>query len=117
MPTLALWSLIGLISIVVIVHITSFIFNILDDRFYSIFHIIGPILSVFFFYSFFNNYLISIILTLCIGILWEIFEYCEWKFILKKKKYKPDPVDTRNDLVLDFLGSLIGVLFLSLLPK
>ena len=37
---LALWSFIGLISIVIFVHITSFVFGILNDRFYSIFHII-----------------------------------------------------------------------------
>ena len=109
---LALWSFIGLISIVIFVHITSFVFGILNDRFYSIFHIIGPILGVFFFHSFTENYFFAVILTVFLGISWEIFEYCEWKFILKKKKYKPDPVDTRNDLALDFLGSLIGVVIL-----
>jgi len=114
MPNLALWLLIGLISIVVLVHITSFVFNILDDRFYSIFHLGGAILGVFFFYSFTGSYVFSIILTQLLGILWEIFEWSEWKFILKKKKYKPDPIDTRNDLVLDFIGSLLGIGLLQL---
>lgn len=111
---LALWSFLGLISLVIISHITSFVFNILNDRFYSIFHLAAGILAMFFFYTFTHNFIFSIILTQILGISWEVYEWYQWKLILKKKKYKPDPTDTRNDLVIDFIGSLAGTVFIAL---
>lgn len=111
---LAIYSFTGLVSLVIISHVTSFVFHILDDQFYSFFHLAAGILAVFFFYSFTNNYITSIVLTELLGIAWEIYEWFEWKLMLKKKKFKPQADDTRNDLILDFLGSLVGVVILSL---
>ncbi|MBI4066871.1 hypothetical protein HY407_00665 [Candidatus Gottesmanbacteria bacterium] len=111
---LALWSFLGLIALVVISHITSFVFHILNDRFYSFFHLAAGILAAVFFYTLTQNFIISIILTFILGITWEIYEWYQWKLILKKKKFKPDPTDTRNDLVIDFIGSLIGIGFIAI---
>lgn len=112
---LAIYSFMGLMTLVSISHITSFIFHIMDDQFYNFFHLSAGILAVFFFYSISNNYIISIILTELLGIAWEIYEWCLWKLVLKKKKYQPQVEDTRNDLFLDFGGALMGILILSFL--
>ena len=111
---LTLYSFVGLISLVIIAHITSLVFHILNDRFYSFFHLAAGILAAFLFYNFSGNYIKSIILTVFLGIAWEIYEWYEWKLILKKKKFQPQPDDTRNDLIIDFIGSLVGVAILAL---
>ncbi len=108
-----MYSLIGLIGLVILSYITSFAFHILNDRFYSVFHLTAGILAAFFFYSFTQNHILSIILTMVVGIVWEVFEWYQWKWILKKKKYQPKPDDTKNDLIVDFAGSLIGVVILA----
>lgn len=108
----AFYSFIGLVSLVIVSHITSFVFHILSDRFYSFFHLAAGILAAFFFYAFTQNYIISVVLTVFLGIAWEVYEWYEWKLILKKKKFQPQPDDTRNDLLVDLLGSLIGVALL-----
>lgn len=112
--TLAVYSFVGLIFLVIVSYITAFAFDVLNDRFYSVFHLAAGILATFFFYSFTQNHILSIILTMVVGIAWEIFEWYQWKWILKKKKYQPQADDTRNDLGVDFVGSLIGVMLLSL---
>lgn len=111
---ITVYSLIGLLSLVVLSYICTFILHIFNDRFYSIFHLAGGILSVYLFYSVTKNYLLSITLTIMLGIAWEIVEWGQWKLILKKKKYRPRFDDTRNDLILDFVGSITGALLLSL---
>lgn len=111
---IAVWSLLGLVSLVILSYITTFAFHIRSDEFYNYFHLAAGILAMFFFYSLTTNFLLSILLTELIGIIWEVYEWLEWKIILKKKKYQPQPDDTKNDLVLDFVGSLVGVVALVL---
>lgn len=53
--------------------------------------------------------------TLIIGISWEIYEWFLWKYVLKKEVFKPKKQDTINDLVLDSLGAITTILFLSIL--
>lgn len=108
-----MYSLIGLASLVILSYITSFAFHILNDRFYSVFHLVAGILAAFFFYSLTGSYIFSVVLTQCVGVVWEVFEWYQWKWILKKKKYQPQPDDTKNDLIVDFVGSLIGVAILA----
>jgi len=110
----AIWSLVGLVSLVILSHITTYLFHIRSDRFYSFFHLTAGILAAFLFYSMTGSYVLSIVLTLLLGIAWEIYEWYEWKLIIKKKKFMPQPDDTRNDLVVDFVGSLLGVAALAL---
>lgn len=108
------WSLLGLMGLVILSHITTYVFHIRTDEFYSYFHLTAGILSTFLFYSFSGDYGLSIVLTLLLGIAWEIYEWYLWKLVLKKKKFQPQPDDTRNDLVVDFVGSLFGVAALAL---
>lgn len=109
---LALFSFLGLLTLVITANITSFVFHILNDRFYNPFHLAAGILAVCFFYSFTHAVVPAVVLTMLLGIAWELYEWCLWKYILKKKKYQPQPADTRNDLLLDFAGSLIGIALL-----
>ena len=111
---LAIWSFIGLVSLVILSHITSLVFHILNDQFYSYFHLAAGILAVFLFFSLTGNFVISIVLTGLLGVLWEVYEWFEWKLIVKKKKFQPQLSDTRNDLMVDFVGSLVGVVILVL---
>lgn len=111
---LAAWSLGGLVGLVILARITTYLFHIRSDQFYSYFHLTAGILAVFLFYSFTGSYVLSIFLTLLLGIAWEVYEWYEWKLIVKKKKFQPQPDDTRNDLVVDFVGSLFGVAALAL---
>lgn len=111
---LTMYSFIGLVTLVATSYITTFVFNIFNDRFYSYFHLLGGIFGVIFFYTITRNYLFSIVLTEILGIGWEILEWGQWKLILKKKKYKPRFGDTRNDLFVDLAGSLSGVTLMAL---
>lgn len=52
-----------------------------------------------------------IFLVLGIGVMWEIGEWGLWKYFLKKKKYRPEKQDTINDICLDVIGALAGVIF------
>lgn len=112
--TLATWSLTGLVGLVILSHITTFLFHIRNDEFYRYFHLTAGILAVFLFYSFIGSYVLSIVLTILLGIAWEVYEWYEWKLVVKKKKFQPQQDDTKNDLVVDFVGALFGVAALAL---
>jgi VanZ family protein len=109
---LFVFSAIGLVFLVLLSYLCSFGLNILNDNFYTIFHLACGVLCFFLFFSLTQNYLLSIILTQVTGIGWEIFERYQWKLVLKKKKYRPKSSDTRNDLIVDFLGAMLGVFIL-----
>lgn len=111
---MVLLTFIGLISLVALSYITTFIFHIYDDKFYNYFHLIAGILSASLFYNLFQNYFLALILTVALGILWEIFEWLQWKLLIKKKLFKPNPLDTRNDLFLDFIGGILGLTLLKI---
>lgn len=103
------YSLAGLLALFFLSHFTGFIMGIRDDRFYSPFHFVGGMLSGFFFYGLTHSFALSIVLTMAIGVAWEIYEVLLWKYLLKQRKFKPKKDDTKNDLVLDFFGSLATV--------
>ena len=105
-------SLLGLISLYLIAQVTNFIFGIQNDKFYAPFHFAAGVMLGILFFTLTKNTFLTILLTLLIGILWEVYEYLMWKYVLKKNKFKPRRQDTINDLFLDFLGTLLGI-FLS----
>lgn len=111
---LVVWSIAGLVGLLILSRITTYVLGIRSDKFYSYFHLTAGILATFLFYSFTGSYVLSIALTLLLGITWEVYEWYEWKLVVKKKKFKPQPDDTRNDLVVDFVGSLFAVAALAL---
>lgn len=86
--------------------ISSFVFKIRTNIYYSFFHFVGGGLTYLFLLSIINNNIVSLIGVLVVGILWEIHEWILWKYILKKKRYKPEKKDTLNDIVLDIFGGL-----------
>ena len=102
-------SLLGLLGLYVISLITSFIFDIQDNRFYMPFHFLGGFLLTLLFFGITKNPGLAVMLTLLTGISWEIYEYLLWKYFLKKKKFKPQRRDTINDFFLDFLGALLAI--------
>jgi len=106
--------LFGLILLFALAQITTFVFKISRNRFYSPFHFAGGFLAALFSFSFVGNYLLALLLTIAIGVLWETYEYLFWKFVLKKKKFKPEREDTIQDIVLDFLGGITAVVILLL---
>lgn len=108
-------TLIFFIVLVLLYLVSEFCFYVLkitDQKFYSFFHLMGGSFIFLLINSFTKNYLISIATTLAIGILWEVHEWALWKYFLKKKKYKPETRDTRNDLVVDMTGATIALLVL-----
>jgi len=105
----ALLGLIGLISLFLVAQITTYIFGILSDRFYAPFHFLAGVMLGLLFYSITLNGLATILISLSIGTLWEVYEYLMWKFVLKKKIYKPKKSDTIADFCLDFLGVVVGI--------
>lgn len=105
-------SLLGLISLFALAQITTFVFKITRNRFYAPFHFAGGLLLAIFFFSLFGSYTFALLATLGTGVLWEVYEYLLWKFVLKKKKFKPERKDTVQDIVLDFLGGVTAVAIL-----
>ncbi len=88
------------------------ILKITDQKFYSFFHLLGGAFVFLFFDSLLSSYPLSLFLTLVVGVAWEIYEWALWKYFLKKKKYKPEAKDTRNDLIVDMTGATISLLVL-----
>lgn len=107
------WALVGLLAVYLLSHFAGYILNINDDRFYSPFHFTGGVLTAFFFYGLTNSYALSVAGTMAIGIAWEIYEVLLWKYVYKKRKYKPKKDDTRNDLILDLVGSLTTIFLIA----
>lgn len=109
LPPIAVLSLIGLAVLYFLSLYTGYKLRIAKDAFYAPFHFLGGVLVGLFFYSLTNRAALSILLTVAIGILWEIYEQIVWKIFVKKKKLQPKRQDTINDLVLDMLGSALAV--------
>lgn len=109
-----IWSITGLVALVLLSYFTGFVLHIRSDQFYSYFHLTAGVLAAFLFYSFTRNFVVAILLTVALGIAWEIYEWNMWKYVFKKKRFQPQPDDTRNDLVVDFVGALFGVAALAL---
>jgi|SRR3989344_3538792 len=105
-PPLA-YILFALFVLLATAEVSAFIFKIYNNRFYRIFHFIGGALVYLLFFNLTQNRLLSLVLVLVVGILWEIHEWVLWKFFLKKRVYKPEKKDTLDDLLMDFLGGLL----------
>lgn len=88
------------------------ILKIMDQKFYSIFHLLGGSFTFLLLNSILKSYLYAAGLTFVIGVIWEIHEWILWKYFLKKKKYKPEARDTKNDLIVDMTGATIALLVL-----
>lgn len=55
-----------------------------------------------------NFLLISILGAMFIAVSWEIFEFILGESLLQKVKY---PFDTMMDLIMDFLGAIVGCFY------
>jgi len=106
-------SFLGLILLYASAQIATFVFKKTDNEFYNYFHFTGGVLVGLFMYSFTNNYLTAFLLTIVIGLLWEVHEWILWKFFYHQKKFKQEKDDTINDLVLDGVGALVALVVLS----
>lgn len=104
-----LFSLLGLVIIYFLSNLSGFALDIRSNRFYTLFHFAGGFLVALFFFSFLNHYLFVLILTLVTGTLWEVYEWLLWKYVLKKKKFKPERQDTINDIIVDILGAMAAL--------
>lgn len=100
-------TLLGMFALYVLAQACAYIYKIHSDKFYIIFHFAGGTLTYLFFLGLTKNGLLSLGLVVAVGIIWEIHEWLLWKYFLKKKIYKPGGRDTKNDLIMDFLGALL----------
>lgn len=110
--SLAVKSLIGLIALFLVAQTTTFVFGVRNEKFYAPFHFGAGVFLGIIFFGLLGSPFQTIVLTIFLGILWEIYEEVMWKFFLKKRIFKPQRQDTVNDLFLDFLGSVFGIFIL-----
>jgi hypothetical protein len=103
---ITLYSFVALTFLYFLSYVCSYLFKIRSDKFYKWFHFAGGYLIYIFTNSLINNWLISLIITIFVGIAWEIYEWLSWKYIFKRKLEKPQKKDTIDDLIKDFLGGL-----------
>ncbi len=114
MNTITLLSALGLLFIFILAEVSYLRFKIYSDRFYSFFHFAGGIISYLFFYGVTNDYKTSFFFVVATGILWEIYEWVEWKYFRKKIIDKPRTKDTIEDLILDVIGAGVMLILLAL---
>lgn len=107
--SLTIFSFTGLVVLYFLSLFTSYKLKISNDNFYAPFHFLAGGLVGLFFYSLSSNLKLSLLLTLVVGIIWEIYEQIIWKVFVKKKQLRPKRQDTVNDLILDVLGSLLAI--------
>ena len=100
-------SFAGLIILFLLGEVCGYVLKIRANSFYAFFHFTGGALVFLFLHSFLANYYVCLLLTELVGVLWEIYEWALWKYFLKKKLFKPERNDTRNDLILDFIGGTV----------
>jgi hypothetical protein len=86
--------------------ISTYIFKIYSNKYYSVYHFVGGGLTYLLILGITKSSLISLAGVLVVGIVWEIHEWILWKYFLKKRVYKPEKKDTRNDLIFDILGAI-----------
>lgn len=106
---LIVWPIVGLLALFFLSHYTGYMLNMRKDIFFSPFHFTGGLLTALLSYGLTHSYALAVASTLGIGVAWEVYEVMVWKYVLKEKKYKPKDGDTRNDLLLDFIGSLTAI--------
>jgi len=59
--------------------------------------------------NFINNSILGVLFVFIVGVLWEIYEWLRYRYFFKEKIYKPEKIDTINDLILDTLGAIVGI--------
>jgi VanZ family protein len=106
-------SLAGMVGLYLLSNYTGYVLHIAKDGFYAPFHFLGGALTGIFVFSLTNEPFLSVMITLMIGVLWEAYEQVFWRLFIKKKKYRPGYQDTINDLILDVVGAVVAVGFLS----
>ena len=114
-PTIAIFLIVLLIYIVA--EVSSFVFKIYTNSYYSVFHFVGGGLTYLLLLSITKNTILSLVGVLVVGILWEIHELILWKYFLKKRIYKPEKKDTRNDIILDLLGGVVVYILILFFKK
>lgn len=107
------WAIFILFCFVIVAQIANYVFHVDNDNFFAPFHFACGALVAIIIAQILGNYGAAVYLTLVVGLAWEVYEVLLWKFVLKKKKFAPDPIDTRNDLVLDLIGAMLGVAWLA----
>lgn len=100
------YSFIALVFLYFLSYACSYLFKIRSNKFYKWFHFAGGYLIYIFVNSLINNWMLSLFLTILVGIFWEIYEWLLWRYILKRRFEKPQKKDTTDDLIKDFLGGL-----------
>ena len=95
----------GLVILFLAAELACFVFNIHSNIFYRVFHFAGGALIYLLFLNLTEDRLLSLGLVILIGVLWEIHEWILWKFVLKKRLYKPGGRDTKDDMLMDILGA------------
>jgi hypothetical protein len=112
---ITLYSGVSLILLYLLAYGCYFVFRITSDKFYSPFHFMGGFLTFIFFNRLTHKVLLSLILVVMIGIIWEIYEWLMWKYVSKKFFARPKKKDTTSDLFFDLLGGVLALILTSLI--
>lgn len=113
---MGLFIIIALVLVVlfILAHVSSLLLNLHNNDFFSHFHFVAGFLVTVLFFLLFKNYILALVLTVCIGVIWEFYEWVSWKYFIKKKSFKPERKDTIEDIILDFVGGLLALVILAL---
>ena len=104
----------ALLALFVLAYTGGLLLNLHNNDFFSHFHFVAGFLTTILFFLLFKNYILALSLTVGIGIVWEFYEVVSWKYLIKKKSFKPERKDTIEDIILDFIGGLLALVILVL---
>lgn len=119
-------SLAGLILLFALSLLTTHVLGIRRDRFYRPFHFAGGFLSALLAIGLINAIVpgqfssgaiivLVLLFTLIVGLLWETYEWVQWRLFLKDTWRRPTLRDTTDDLGMDILGAIAALLVAALL--
>lgn len=107
----------ALLALFLLSYISSLLLNLHNNDFFSHFHFVAGFLSTILFFLMFKNYFLALLLTVGTGVLWEFYELVSWRYLIKKKSFKPERKDTIEDIILDFTGGLLALVILALIYR
>lgn len=107
----------ALLALFLLSYISSLLLNLHNNDFFSHFHFVAGFLTTVFFFLLFKNYVLALALTVCTGVIWEFYEVVSWRYLIKKKAFKPARKDTVEDIILDFVGGLLALVILALVAS